>query len=178
EIAAIAGALKAERWPRMEVYVRGAARKVLGLSASRPMPAETALQDMGLDSLMALELRNVLAQAIGRLLSATLLFDYPTVRGLAGYLLGLVEEQSSGAGAPSQKGDGIAGAEAPAYLVPAFRIEDASTIRNVATEGASVLADGAPTNGASIKGASTFEAELAAMSDAEAEELLLAELER
>jgi NAD(P)-dependent dehydrogenase (short-subunit alcohol dehydrogenase family)/acyl carrier protein len=177
EMAAIAGALKAERLPRMETYVRGAARKVLGLSASRPMPAETALQDMGLDSLMALELRNVLAQAMGRPLSATLLFDYPTVRGLAGFLLGLVEasaigeKHTAGAKAPSQAADGIAGAEAPAYLVPAFRIDDASTVRNTSTDGAS-------TKDALIQEASTFEAELVAMSDAEAEELLLAELER
>jgi hypothetical protein len=145
------------------------------------MPAETALQDMGLDSLMALELRNVLAQAMGRPLSATLLFDYPTVRGLAGYLLGLVEEQASGAKAPSQAADGIAGAEAPAYLVPAFQIDDPSTVRNTSTDGASTKdgsIKGVSNKDALIKDASTFEAELAAMSDAEAEELLLAELER
>jgi acyl carrier protein len=113
----------------MERYVREAARKVLGLSAGRPMPGETPLQEMGLDSLMALELRNVLAQALGRPLSATLLFDYPTIRGLAGYLLGLVV--------------------APEVEV----VEDRK---------AAVL---------------ETDAELAAMSDAEAEELLLAELD-
>jgi len=202
EIAAIAGALKTERLPRIETYVRGAARKVLGLSASRPIPAETALQDMGLDSLMALELRNVLAQAMGRPLSATLLFDYPTVRGLAGYLLGVVEaaaigeKQTAGAKAPSSALDEIVGTEAPAYPVSAARIGDGSiitsasverassgdaVIKNASIEGASgraALMKNASMKDSSAKDASTFEAELAAMSDAEAEELLLAELER
>jgi NADPH:quinone reductase-like Zn-dependent oxidoreductase len=93
--AAILAGPKAERLERMEKYVRDAARKVLGLSAGRPMPAEMALQEMGLDSLMALELRNVLAQAAGRPLSATLLFDYPTIRGLAGFLMGLLAEDGN-----------------------------------------------------------------------------------
>ena len=81
--------------------MRGAARKVLGLSASRPIPAETALQDMGLDSLMALELRNVLAQAMGRPLGATLLFDYPSGSRVGGVFAGLADEQASRAKAPS-----------------------------------------------------------------------------
>ena len=160
EIAAICGAARTEQLPRMEAFVRGAARKVLGLSSGRPMPADLPLQELGLDSLMALELRNVLAQAMVRPLSATLLFDYPTIRGLAGYLLGLVvpQDQSGGehtsGGATRPKGPGLpahdhsaaldAGVKTPAYLA---------------------------------RSASDLEAELAAMSDAEAEELLLAELD-
>ncbi len=41
----------------------------------------------GLDSLMAVELRNSLGQRVGRPLSATLVFDYPTVNALARWLL-------------------------------------------------------------------------------------------
>lgn len=98
EIAAIRGAARAERVPRMEAFVRAVARKVLGLSSEHPMPGETPLQQLGLDSLMALELRNLLAQALGSPLKATLLFDYPTIRGLAQYLLTLVvaEKRESG----------------------------------------------------------------------------------
>ena len=87
EIAAIRGAARAERVPRMEAFLRASARKVLGLSSEHPMPGEMPLQQLGLDSLMALELRNLLAQALGSPLKATLLFDYPTIRGLAQYLL-------------------------------------------------------------------------------------------
>src|SRR5262245_22177132 len=41
---------------------------------------------MGLDSLMAVELRNLLGRLVGRTLPATLLFDYPTLEAIAGYL--------------------------------------------------------------------------------------------
>ena len=151
EIAAISAAARAERLPRMESFVRGAARRVLGLSSGRPMPADLPLQDLGLDSLMALELRNVLAQAMGRPLSATLLFDYPTIRGLAGYLLGMLAEKQVlrsptprtkdlSAGTPAAQDDKVVGVEREKARV-------------------------------------TMETELAAMSDAEAEELLLAELD-
>jgi hypothetical protein len=42
---------------------------------------------MGLDSLMAVELRNSLALILQRSLPATTLFDHPTVDALTGFLL-------------------------------------------------------------------------------------------
>jgi hypothetical protein len=42
--------------------------------------------DLGVDSLMAVELRNVLGTALKRSLPTTLLFDYPSIEALVDYL--------------------------------------------------------------------------------------------
>ncbi len=55
-------------------------------SADRVAPGQGFFQ-MGMDSLMALELRNQLGRGLGRTLPATLAFDYPTANALARYLL-------------------------------------------------------------------------------------------
>nr|WP_294524326.1 type I polyketide synthase [uncultured Rhodopila sp.] len=58
-------------------------RLVLGLQDAAPIPVRSALKDIGLDSLMAVELRNVLVRSGGVALPTTLLFDYPTLDALA-----------------------------------------------------------------------------------------------
>ena len=73
---------------RCSSFVREQSAHVLG--ARRPARSATALplSELGLDSLMAVELRNLLGAALGsgRPLPATLVFDYPTVDAIAGYL--------------------------------------------------------------------------------------------
>jgi acyl carrier protein len=59
---------------------------VLGLPAGTPLDARRPLKDMGLDSLMAVELRNALTRAFGQPLPVTLLFDHPTLAALAQHL--------------------------------------------------------------------------------------------
>lgn len=56
------------------------------LPPGRPLDARLALTDQGLDSLGALELRNRLSQMVGVRLSATLLFDHPSVDALVTHL--------------------------------------------------------------------------------------------
>ncbi len=66
---------------------------------------------MGMDSLMAVEMRNRLQAALGCALPASVIFDYPSVEGLAGHLVRAVlaeeaggERAASGAGA-AEDGD-------------------------------------------------------------------------
>jgi myxalamid-type polyketide synthase MxaB len=69
-------------------YLRGQTRQILGLSPSYFVDEREPLVRMGLDSLMAVELRNQLSAALERPLMATLLFDHPTLSALANFLLG------------------------------------------------------------------------------------------
>lgn len=79
-----------ERRFLLSAHVKMCARKVLGLKESATIQDSIALQDVGLDSLMALEMRNELSQSLGLALPAGLLFDHPSVDDLTGHLLGLL----------------------------------------------------------------------------------------
>ncbi|MCB8984311.1 MAG: type I polyketide synthase [Ardenticatenaceae bacterium] len=67
-------------------HIRDVVRRVLGFDASQIIPDQQPLGDMGMDSLMAVELRNALSDVVAAPLPATLMFDYPTVTALADYL--------------------------------------------------------------------------------------------
>jgi acyl transferase domain-containing protein len=59
--------------------------KVLGAQHQGELDIHEPLRQLGLDSLMAVELRNLLAAAVGRPMPATITFDYPSVSALADY---------------------------------------------------------------------------------------------
>jgi acyl carrier protein len=75
-----------ERQKQLRDYVRAEVAAVLGLEAAQLPASETGFAEMGLDSLMAVELRKRLSQGLGVSLPATLAFEYPTVHKLAAYL--------------------------------------------------------------------------------------------
>ena len=108
---------------------------VLGLRPATVIDPRQPLNELGLDSLMAVELRNRLIALLNTTLPATLLFDYPTGEALVDYVM---------------------------KHVPAFASVPAGAAKQAATQAADKDAA----------------AELHAMTDAEAEALLLAELDR
>ena len=69
-------------------YVPCQGRRVLRLGPAPSVNPLRPLNELGLDSLMAVELRNLLGAGLGlaSALPATVVFDYPTVEALADYL--------------------------------------------------------------------------------------------
>jgi myxalamid-type polyketide synthase MxaB len=75
-------------------HIRSQIAKILGLSSAEQIAPRQRLFDLGLDSLMAIELKNKLEANLGQSLRSTLLFDYPTLEALVDYLaqeMGLLE---------------------------------------------------------------------------------------
>jgi len=83
-------ALPAERKKITLSYVKDQVINVMGLSGTEDgdvgIDTLQPLHELGLDSLMAVEIRNVLAKAISMSLPVGLLFDYPSISALAGHL--------------------------------------------------------------------------------------------
>ena len=87
--ARLAAARPDEQPILLREHVCNQARQVLGLSSSVEIGTKRPLLEMGLDSLMSVELRNALGQSLNQSLPASLLFDYPTIDALTDFLIEL-----------------------------------------------------------------------------------------
>ncbi len=68
-------------------FLREQALRVLGLPAAHPLSNGQALSEVGLDSLLAVDLRNAVGDGLGRQLPATVLYNYPSIDALTAWLL-------------------------------------------------------------------------------------------
>jgi acyl transferase domain-containing protein/SAM-dependent methyltransferase len=93
-------ALPADRLDLIRDFVRERVIQVLRLDRAEPPDRNARLMDLGFDSLMAVQLRNLLTKDLGieRPLRATVMFDYPTINALATHLLDQLEPKEDPAG--------------------------------------------------------------------------------
>jgi len=114
-LARLREAAPAKRQRLLSEHIASRVTRVLGLDAGRVIDPLRPLKELGIDSLMAVELRNVLKAdlALEGGLPATLVFDYPTVEAIAIYLgqtvLGLPTSGPEPAGSPesAEGADGV-----------------------------------------------------------------------
>jgi acyl carrier protein len=112
-----------------EIFAERVAREVaqvLGIDSSESIERERGLFDMGMDSLMSVQLRKRLEAEFGRTLPKMLTFTYPTVAALTEYLVDLeragerssaVKKATARASAVSELPEEMSDAEARALLL-------------------------------------------------------------
>jgi acyl transferase domain-containing protein/acyl carrier protein len=86
-LEAMQRALPDERLDLMLAHVRDQVMAVLGLGPGKAPGLRAGLTELGMDSLMAMELRNRLQSSLDAKLPSTLAFEYPTVQALAEHLV-------------------------------------------------------------------------------------------
>ncbi len=121
--------------------VEEVARKVLGLDTAQPFDPEEPLKQLGLDSLMAVELRNALARSAGLNLPVTLAFDYPNAGAIARHLGELMLPATKEEAAPSPPV--VAGEGRSALLAEVASLSELEMEQFIAAELARLQMEGA-----------------------------------
>ncbi|MBN1121864.1 MAG: thioester reductase domain-containing protein, partial [Anaerolineae bacterium] len=80
----------ADRHKALLDTIRGQLARILGLGSADEIKPHHKLADLGLDSLMGVELINHLETGLGQTISPTAIFSYPTLDEFTGYLLAIV----------------------------------------------------------------------------------------
>ncbi|MEU9399211.1 SDR family NAD(P)-dependent oxidoreductase [Streptomyces sp. NPDC048242] len=92
----LSGLSPEERARSVAELVRTQVAEVLGYQAPNDLDTDRPFQDMGFDSLTAVELRNRLGTATGLRLTTTLVFDHPTPAALVTHLLERLSGERAG----------------------------------------------------------------------------------
>jgi acyl transferase domain-containing protein/NAD(P)-dependent dehydrogenase (short-subunit alcohol dehydrogenase family) len=82
----IAAAVPSMQRELLDAFVREQVAAVLGLDDASAVPVDTGLFEMGMDSLMSVELKRRLERGIEHALPSTLTFNYPNVGALTAFL--------------------------------------------------------------------------------------------
>jgi hypothetical protein len=106
-------------------FVRETAFGVLGLTGADGPADGAPLSEAGLDSLLAVELRNALGKSLGMSLSATLLFDHPTIEALSDFLWKEMREPEAAVKKQDVTGGSGARAVGSAVLAEIAELSDA-----------------------------------------------------
>ena len=80
-----------DRLDHLVAVLRERAARVMGASGAEAVDPRTPLRDLGLDSLMSVDLHTELSRLVGRRLDETLLLDHPTLERLATHLIELLK---------------------------------------------------------------------------------------
>ncbi|MBZ0279020.1 MAG: acyl carrier protein, partial [Anaerolineae bacterium] len=86
-LARLEGVAGDERLDILTDYVQAEAASILGMSPAN-LDIHRGLMEMGMDSLMSVDLKTHLEKAVGLSLPSTLTFNYPTIAELSEYLNG------------------------------------------------------------------------------------------
>jgi len=79
-----------QRRQQLQEFVQAEVSRLLGLADAAALEPGLGFVEAGMDSLMAVELRNRLQRCLGRSLSTSVLFNHPTVHKLSVHLAGLL----------------------------------------------------------------------------------------
>ncbi|MGC3025729.1 amino acid adenylation domain-containing protein [Burkholderia sp. DN3021] len=135
---ALSGSSPRERKRLLADSIDRAVAQVLGYGAGT-LDRDLGFFEMGMDSLMALDVRTHLEKALGIPLSVALLFDHPTVNALADFLA----EQSSGTAPDAHAAPTQAVPAQPRAVAPAIEAREAGTPEPIAIVGMSCRFPGA-----------------------------------